>query len=158
MNSATVTLGGVEYTINELPARKNSQWRQGFEERLGPILNLVEQAGAGAAISTSDDLMRIAHQVGRVLVKAPDTLIDLIFDYAPNLDAARELILDAAYDSELIGAFQAILGLAYPFGGLARQMASLASGSTGTGLAMTSKNSHSVNGATPAKASTNSGG
>lgn len=158
MNSTTITLGGVEYTVNELPARKNSQWRQGFEQELGPILDLVQQAGGGAAINSSDDLMRIAHQVGRVLVKAPDAVTELIFSYAPNLAAKREEILDTAYDSELIGAFQAILGLAYPFGSLARQMASLASGSTGTGLAMTSKNSHSVNGATPAKASTNSGG
>ena len=158
MNSTTITLGGLDYTIDELPARKNSAWRQGFEAQLGPLLDLVGQAGAGAAINSSDDLMRIAHQVGRVLVKAPDTITDLIFDYAPNLDAQREQILDAAYDSELIGAFQAVLGLAYPFGGLARQMASLASGSTATAFPTTSKNSPSVNGATPAKASTNSDG
>lgn len=156
MDSTTVTVGGTEYTIDELPARKNSAWRATFETQLGPLLTLVEQAGAGAAISSSDDLMRIAHQVGRVLVKAPDTVTELIFDYAPNLDANREQILDTAYDSELIGAFQAILGLAYPFGGLARQMASLASGSTGTALQTTSKNSHSLNGATSAKASTSS--
>lgn len=154
MNSTTVTLGGVAYTVDELPARKNSQWRAGFEEQLGPILNLVAEAGAGAAIASSDDLMRIAHSVGRVLVKSPDTVTELLFCYAPTLEAARDLILDTAYDSELIGAFQAILGLAYPFGGLARQMASLASGSPKTGLATTSKNSPSRNGVTPAKAST----
>ncbi|MEZ4684200.1 MAG: hypothetical protein R2932_59315 [Caldilineaceae bacterium] len=153
MNSVTITLGGVEYKVAELPARKNSQWRQYFEEKLGPLLALVEQAGGGMAISTSDDLLQIAHQIGRVLVRAPDMVTDLIFAYAPALMSDQERILDEAYDSELIKAFQQILGLAYPFGGLARQLGSLASGSTGSASPTTLKNSPSVNGAKSAKVS-----
>lgn len=156
MNSKTITLGGVEYTISELPARKNAGWRKAFEAQLGPLLSIVEQAGQGIEIQRSEDLLRIANQIGRVLVQSPDILIDLLFDYAPNLDAERELILDTAYDSQLIGAFTAVLGLAYPFGGLAR-LASLASGSMANAGATTSKNSPSVNGATAPATSTTLG-
>ena len=45
-----------------------------------------------------------------------------------ELAADREAILDTAYDSELIAAFTAVLGMAYPFGSLA-SLVRLASGS-----------------------------
>lgn len=154
MHSKKVQLGGTEYTIQELPARHNATWRRGLEAQLGPILNLVEQAGGGLEIASSEDLMRVANSLGRVLVQAPDLLIELLFAYAPNLDAEREIILDRAYDSELVAAFMAVLGLAYPFGGWAQKVASLASGSTASASPTTSKSSPSPNGATPAKALT----
>ncbi len=156
MNSKTITLGGVEYTINELPARKNAGWRKALERQIGPVLNLVEQAGAGLEIRSSEDLMAIANQVGKLLVSAPDLMIDLIFSYAPALDADREAILDNAYDSDLARAFVAVLGLAYPFGGLVTQLAQLSSrAGSPTTPTMTSKSSPSLNGANSVKASTN---
>lgn len=156
MQHKTLTLGGVEYTVQELPARKNAAWRKGLEAQLGPFLNLVEQAGAGAEIRKSEDLMQIVNQVGHLLVTAPDTMIELIFSYASNLDAKRETILDNAYDSELTAAFVAVLGLAYPFGGLVMQLAQLARAGSPTTPMMTSKNSPSANGVSLAKPSMNS--
>lgn len=128
MNKRTVTLGGKEYVIVELPARKNAGWRKGLEAKLAPILGIIEQAGAGLELRTNEDLLKVVGQVGQLLVTAPDLLIELLFAYAPELAADRDAILDAAYDSELIAAFTAVLGMAYPFGSLAR-LASLASGS-----------------------------
>lgn len=153
MNKRTITLGGVQYEINELPARKNAAWRQHLETQLGPLLGILEQAGAGLKLENTEDLMRVINQVGRLLVTAPDHLIELLFAYAPNLAAERDLILDSAYDSELITAFTTVLGLAYPFDGLAR-LASLASGSTPKPSVMTSTNSPLPNGATSVKTST----
>lgn len=156
MQNKTITLGGKQYAIVELPARKNAAWRKEFEAQIGPLLSIIEQAGAGVELASSEDLLRVANQIGRVLVQSPDILIGLLFSYASNLAANREAILDSAYDSELITAFTAVLGLAYPFGGLAR-LASLASGSTGKASATTSVNSPSVNGTTPTANSTTSG-
>ena len=156
-NNRTIQLGGTEYTISELPARGNAAWRKAFAQQIGPLLAIVEQAGAGMELRSSEDMLRIANQIGRVLVQSPDILIDLLFAYAPALAAQREAILDAAYDSELIAAFTAVLGLAYPFGGLAR-LASLASGSTVNASAMTSKSSLSANGAMAPASSTSSAG
>jgi len=154
MKSITVTLGGAAYPVNELPARKNSEWRGQFQTALGPLLNLVGEAGAGLEISGSDDLMKIANQVGRILVDSPDTIRELIYQYAPNIDADCEWIESEAYDSELITAFQQIMGLAYPFGSLARQFKSLASGSKESATAPISKNSPSPNGAKPPESTT----
>jgi hypothetical protein len=157
MNNKQVALGGKTYAIVELSARKNAGWRKTFETQLGPLLNIVEQAGAGVELKSSDDLLRVANQIGRVLVQSPDILIGLLFSYAPNLESNREVILDTAYDSELIGAFTAVLGLAYPFGALAR-LASLASGSTVNASATTLPNSPSVNGVHSTTSSMSSGG
>lgn len=155
MKRITITLGGVDYAVNELPARKNSAWRQEFQSALGPLLDLISEAGEGLEISGSEDLMKIASQVGRILVDSPDTIRELIYTYASSIDADRDRIEDEAFDSELIAAFQGIMGLAYPFGSLARQLTSLASGSTAGATAPISKNSPSVNGAKPAKSTTN---
>lgn len=145
MNKRTLTLGGQAYTIEELPARRNAAWRKQLEARLSPILGIIEQAGAGLELRTNEDLMKVAGQVGQLLVTAPDLLIELLFAYSSDLASQQETILDTAYDSELITAFTAVLGMAYPFGSLAR-LISLANGSTKPPLPATSLNSPSLNG------------
>lgn len=147
MNKRTLELGGHAYTIEELPARKNAAWRKLLEAKLAPILGIIEQAGAGLELRTNEDLMKVAGQVGQLLVTAPDLLIELLFAYSSELASQQEMILDTAYDSELITAFTAVLGMAYPFENLAR-LASLASGSMKPRLAPTSTNLPSPNGVT----------
>lgn len=153
MNKRTVTLGGHAYTIEELPARKNAGWRKGLEAKLAPLMGIIEQAGAGLELRTNEDLMKVASQVGQLLVTAPDLLIELLFSYSAELAAQQETILDTAYDSELIAAFIAVLGMAYPFESLAR-LASLASGSMRQPSPATSMSSPSPNGVSSVKSLT----
>jgi len=150
MNKRTITLGEKTYLITELPARQQAAWRRELEAKLNPVLNIIEQAGAGLELRSNDDIFRLANSVGRLLVSAPDLLIGLLFTYAPNLKAEEETILDTAYDSELIAAFSAVLALAYPFGSVVK-LVSLANGLTMPPSAPTSTNSPSPNGALLAK-------
>lgn len=150
LEKRTIVLGEREYEIVELKARKNAGWRNAVETQLAPLLELIELAGKGMELRSSVDIMRLANQIGPLLVKAPDVVNDLLFAYAPNLAADREQILDGSYDSELAAAFVTVLGLAYPFGGLVK-LASLASGSLATTSAETSKNSPAPNGEASAK-------
>lgn len=156
MNSKTILLGDAEYTITELPARKNSAWRKELEAKLEPVMALLKKAGEGLEIRTSDDLMMVVNEVGRLMVAAPDLMIELLFSYSPDLAVSRETILDTAYDSELTRAFVAVLGLAYPFGGLVGQLQNLSAlaGSPTTPM-MTSTSLPSVNGVPSVKSSTN---
>lgn len=151
MNKRTLTLGGQSYTVEELPARKNAAWRKQLEAKLAPILGIIEQAGAGLELRTNEDLLKVVGQVSQLLVTAPDLLIELLFGYAPELAANQETILDTAYDSELIAAFTAVLGMAYPFDNLAKLATSLASGSTPKLSMPTSMNLPSPNGVTSVK-------
>lgn len=154
MNKRTLTLGGQSYTIEELPARRNAAWRKQLEGKLAPILGIIEQAGAGLELRTNEDLMKVASQVGQLLVTAPDLLIELLFAYSAELAGQQDTILDTAYDSELITAFTAALGMAYPFENLARLATSLASGSMKAASPPTSLNSPSLNGASSVKSLT----
>lgn len=151
MNKRTVTLGGQSYVIEELPARRNADWRRLLERRLAPILGIIEQAGAGLELRTKEDVLKVVGQVSQLLVTAPDLLIELLFAYTPDLATQQDVILDSAYDSELVAAFTSVLGLAYPFGSLAKLATSLASGSMNPPSAPTSMSLPSPNGANSAK-------
>ncbi|HMR01771.1 MAG TPA: hypothetical protein PKA43_00205 [Candidatus Competibacter phosphatis] len=144
MQKRTITLGGQSYPIEELPARKNAAWRKMLATRLQPFLELIEQAGAGVQLNTSEDLLRVVNGVLPSLLQAPEMLFELLAAYAPAL---TEEILDAAYDSEIAEAFAAVLGLAFPFGSLV-QLARSVNGSAST-KAPISMNSPSPNGVSP---------
>lgn len=127
MRSATVTLGGVQYTINELPSRRAAQWRQSMQERLGNISTLIE-AAPETDISSGAALANLVRNVGNTLIGSTDTIVTLLFEYAPALAMDRERIEQECYDSELMSAFVEIVKLAYPFGQLANLLARFGSG------------------------------
>lgn len=152
-NKRTVTMGGRDYEIHELPARKNAGWRKELMRRVEPLLGIIEQAGAGLELRTNDDLMAVLGQATKLLVAAPDLLIEMLLLYSPTLAAHEELIMNEAYDSELMPAFAAVLGMAYPFESLA-SLARLASGSMKQREPLTSMSLPSPNGASSAKSLT----
>ena len=153
MNKRTVVLGECTYEIAELPARKNAGWRKELEERLQPLLSIVEKAGAGRQVEITAELTANIRQAVQLVVTAPDVATEFLFAYSPELAAHRERIMETVYDSELMPAFMTVLGLAYPLGSLAK-LVSLASGSMPTPSAPTSMSSPSLNGAHSAKSLT----
>lgn len=122
MRSAIVTLGGVQYTINELPSRRAAQWRQSMQIKLGDVSALIESAPE-TDISSGVALANLVRDVGSTLIGSTDTLVELLFAYAPAMAADRERIENECYDSELIAAFVEVVKLAYPFGQLANLVA-----------------------------------
>lgn len=127
MRSATITLGGVQYTINELPSRKAAAWRQLMQTKLAVIANLIESAPE-TDITSGVALAQLINAVGASLIRSTDTIIELLFEYAPILnEKMRDGNIDF-YDSELIAAFVEVVKLAYPFGHLANLLARFGSG------------------------------
>lgn len=121
MRTVDIELGNIEYQIAELPTRKNEQWRQELETVLDPLLAVFgEMSGVEVTGDNLAELIPSAELVAKVAMKSPDTIREMVFKYSPVLDKDREQLLDNAYDSEFVEAFTAILGLAYPFGGLVR--------------------------------------
>lgn len=114
MKTATITLGGKTYTVQELPLRKNAAWRQKVGGLVGEVAGLVEATQIDLA--STADLVRVVNQVRGVLMNAPDKLTALLFDYSPVLAADRERIEAEVYESELLAAFVEVLKLAFPFG------------------------------------------
>jgi hypothetical protein len=127
MQIIKTTLGGQSYTISELPARKNAEWRKRLTESFGSLANILTLA-PGIELDNPAQLPRLMElltaAVGN-LAGSVDVVAGLLFDYSPELDRDRERILDDSYDSEIITAFAGVLTLAYPFGavmGLARDL------------------------------------
>lgn len=126
MRTETVQLGGNEYTISELPLRKNAEWRAKLDETLqafGDLLGMAERI----ELSDTGNVLSILRDASKMIVHSPDLAIDLFFAYAVELEADRDKIMDAAYESELMEAFKSVLKLAYPFGGLGRLFSTLTS-------------------------------
>lgn len=142
MQRKTVVLAGREYTVNELPARRNMEWRKLVETQVVEIAGFIERAPQteltdGAAVSS------LVRELGRLVLGSVDIVVELLFAYAPELAKDRKRIEDEAFESELVQAFLEVLQLGYPFFSLARSMLRIADGLT-RDTTMTS--SASVNG------------
>lgn len=126
MRTIEITLSGKTHTICELPSRKAAAWRALLQEKLGAVANLVESApntetGSAAAMAG------LVRSIGATVIGSTDTVIELLFAYAPQLALAGDGEADV-YDSELVAAFLEVIKLAYPFGQLASLVASFGRG------------------------------
>jgi hypothetical protein len=122
----TVTLDGKPYTITEKRSRDNAAWRKSLEGPFQELAGLLESA-PGADLTDGQSLAALVRSVSGMLLGSIETVTGLLAEYAPDLP------LEDAYDSEILEAFGAVLGLAYPFGSLLprlRALGSLASQTT----------------------------
>ena len=120
--SVKVFLDGKEYTITEKRSRDNAAWRVKLEVPFQDLAGLLESA-PGADLTDGQSLANLVRSVSGMLLGSIETVTGLLAEYDPSLP------LDDAYDSEILDAFSAVLGLAYPFGSLLprlRQLGSLA--------------------------------
>ena len=122
MRTETVTLAGTEYVIRELPMKRNAEWRQRASDEFASYADLL---GAAQDVDLADagSVGEILRKAGEMVFHAPETIIELVFDYAPEL---RDAGMGDVYESELMEAFAACLRLAFPFGRLTKLLTSLA--------------------------------
>lgn len=115
MQTKTIALGGQSFTLTELPLKRNAEWRRLFEEKLEPLFGIIADFKK-LEINNADDLQRIISLLRNVVLRAPETLGDLVFAYSPVLKANQAWIEENIYASELLAAVTEVLQLAYPFG------------------------------------------
>lgn len=126
MKTLKIVLGGKGYEIAELPTRKNEVWRQILETKLNPIIDIIK--GLAAQELSVDNALQIAgpvEEVIKIAMASPVEIRDMVISYSPVLEKSKEKLLDTAYDSEFTSAFMEILGLAYPFGAVAKALGGL---------------------------------
>jgi hypothetical protein len=113
MKNVTITIGGKEYAVKELPRKENRAWRARLQEKLGPLVEMI-QALPEFEVNKAADLVGLISRASGMLLGAIDEVVDLIVAYSPALQKNQH-VLDSAFDSEILGAFGAILKLAFPF-------------------------------------------
>lgn len=99
-----VTFGGKEYEIQPLVIRDSRVWRA---EIVGILAELPKYAKA-----TTDKPEDFGNALKALLVEMPDTVIDLFFKYAKELN--RKEIEDIATDAEMAEAFEQVVKVAFP--------------------------------------------
>lgn len=135
MRTVEVTLAGKTYTITELPSRKNAAWRKKLEKPFRELAKMLESAPE-TDISNLADIAGLVRSLSSMLVDSVDVIVELLFDYSPELRADRKRIEEEAYDSEILAAFTAVLSLAFPFGSLASKLQGLAMLGSASGATM----------------------
>ena len=136
--SATITLGGADYTIEALPMKRARAWRAEFQKPLETIIGVLQNAD-NIEINGAADIAALLNQLGGLLLGSMDILANALFKYCPYLN--RDEIEETATDEEALAALWEVLKLAYPFGNLVAMV------SRGAARVGTSKNSRSANGA-----------
>ena len=105
--TADVIIDGKPHTVTELKPRLNAEWRRAFQTQASAVLEMV---GELPSIEGAADLARLAQQYGPLVIEKAEQVHALCCAY----DKAFE----DAYESEAVEALPAVLGLAFPFGGL----------------------------------------
>src|SRR5690348_3858385 len=110
--SKQVTLGGVTYTLEQLPMKPNKAWRDSLGAPVMALTQLI--ADAGDLELKAADIQRLIGVVKDLLLGSMDLLLEALFRYSPALAADRERIENEAYDDEAMAALGVALTLAYP--------------------------------------------
>jgi hypothetical protein len=122
-----VVLNESTFTIGELRSRENAAWRRKLEEPFKELAGMLERA-PDTELTDLQSIAQLVRTVGSTLLESIDMVKGLLIAYAPNLES----VIEDAYDSEILAAFEKVLGLAYPFGGLIQRLKALGSESNRT--------------------------
>lgn len=147
MRSETITLGGKEYELVELPIRKARTFRAQLREPFGKLVDLLERT-PNTEIDNARQVAQLVRSLSDTLLNSVDIVVELLFDFSEELARDRDYIEENAYGSEVVDAFIAVLGLTYPFFGTERGLKLTQTiARIGSSGAPTLTNSPAVNGA-----------
>ncbi|MBN1690453.1 MAG: hypothetical protein JW901_05490 [Dehalococcoidia bacterium] len=102
--SVSVTLGGREYSIRQLPLVESREWKK-------QIASLLAEGFRTTKI-TADDPEKFNEALKVFMIDAPDAMVDLFFSYAKDLD--REEIESIATETEIAVAWEKVREVAFP--------------------------------------------
>ena len=117
--TCTVMLGVGEFVVEELPRKHNRAWLHMISEPAKRLVDQIENLG-DLELKSWSDLRTVGGQLIGDLTAIIDTdrMLDLLGEYSPKIAEARAQIEDddTLYDSQVVQAFVAVLGMASPFG------------------------------------------
>ncbi len=99
-----IVFGGKEYGIKPLVIRESRKWRDKFTKVLGSLPQYTS--------ITTETPDRFQEAISAMMMILPEKLIELVFDYAPELN--RKEIEMVATDAEMARAFEQIVEVSFP--------------------------------------------
>lgn len=112
MREIKLILGEKEFTVRELPDRKNKEWRKQLEPILDGVSKLLREDNT--EINSAGDLVDIMARNGRALIAQSENAADIVISYSPLLQAEREWLDENVTETEYLAALMALARVAYP--------------------------------------------
>jgi hypothetical protein len=117
----SLTLGKTNYQISKLVSKRAREWRGKMRAPLDEILAIMGGMQE-FEINSVQDLVILAREIQGTILSAPDTIIDLVFSYSPQLAAQRNQIEEETYDEQFFEAFIKLVKVAFPLDQLMRYL------------------------------------
>lgn len=117
MKTVTVTIANKPYTIAPKVITESRAWRKKLTTPLQALAAIFQDADS-VKLNNPEDIKRVFDLVTGSIAAAPDMILDLVCEYAPEIASDRATIEANAYDDEIMEAFKEVLKLVYPFGTL----------------------------------------
>jgi hypothetical protein len=111
----TVKLAGQEYRVEPMKIREARAWRERFALPFDAIAGALNRASS-VQLKDGPALAGLLQDLAGTLIHSVDTLLDMLYAYAPAIAADRERIEAEADDQEAMAALLEVFKLAYPFG------------------------------------------
>lgn len=99
-----VILGGKKYNVKQLVIRDSRLWRS-------DVVKAISTLPKYASVTT-DNIEQFGDAINQMLMVMPNTVIDLFFGYAKDLD--RDEIEAVATDNEVATAFGQVVDVSFP--------------------------------------------
>jgi len=117
MKKITVTLGGKDYTVKQLPIRQAKEWREQLKKPFATLSGALSSVNK-IELTNGSDLAKLINSLSDSVIDAPDMMFELLCAYCADIATDKEHIFDNAYDVEVQTAFVEVIKFAYPFGKL----------------------------------------
>jgi hypothetical protein len=116
LQTATITLGSKEYSIQAAGYRRARGWKRAFLSDLyePTIAHLATINGVNEAPVTLGDLGQFTPLATGLLLDTIDTVFELLIGYSAVLEDDRPVIEEDASDAQIIAGFVEVLKLANP--------------------------------------------
>lgn len=124
----TVLLAGRRYQIIRKPVKQASEWRNKFKETFGTVMGVFEIAQNASSADTFEDALKsinlgeaaeIFKNFVGLFINSMDTVLEMVYEYCPDMKADSDFIESHAYDEDIVDIFLKVLQIAYPAGKLA---------------------------------------
>lgn len=102
-----VRFGTTDYEIKLLRTNPQRKWREKLVAFYGEIVGNFSLSAVNLEVGVFKGGLIAA------LIKSPEKLAGLLFEYAPDLP--RDTILDESTEEQIVHAFQEVLEVAFPF-------------------------------------------
>jgi len=112
MREIKLILGNEEFTVRELSATRNREWRQRLE---APIKTIMDAMGVmGDPINTIADVPRAVMKTFDLFLPIADIVPDIVISYSSILEGKRAWLDENATETEYLNAFMTLARVAYP--------------------------------------------